>query len=83
MQSKRKVWNRFGELIVVGAVVSAGSLANASSLPLAVHSALHQASPTTMSAEGEGSSAAATAPAKAAVVNSEGGEGGEGGGTCF
>ncbi|MGQ0801725.1 MAG: hypothetical protein ACT4NL_16625 [Pseudomarimonas sp.] len=82
MQSKRKVWNRFGELIVVGAVISAGSLANATNLPVGVRNALHQATPAGLFAEGEGASATATAPAKTAVVSSEGGEGGEGEGTA-
>lgn len=80
MQSRRKVWTRFGELIVVGAAVSAGSMASAANLPDAVYASLMQASPAVLFAEGEGEGARAPTPAasKPAVVSSEGGEAGEG-----
>ena len=80
MQSRRKVWTRFGELIVVGAAVSAGSMASAANLPDAVYASLKQATPAVLLAEGEGEGARAPTPAasKPAVVSSEGGEAGEG-----
>ncbi len=77
MQSKRKVWNRFGELIVVGAAVSAVSMANAATMSDAVHAALLQSTPAALFAEGEG--AGATAPAKITPTQAPAsGEGGEG-----
>ncbi len=80
MQSKRKVWTRLGELVVVGTAVGAGSMAHAASLPDAVHAALLQTSPAALFAEGEGEGATTPKPAatKPALVSSEGGEGGEG-----
>jgi hypothetical protein len=79
MTTERRVWTRFGEVVVVSAALGAGSLASATGLPQSVRAALHGTVATQAASGQQPTDPHARHAAATPVDPGRAGEGGEGG----